>query len=85
MSRDQRPGKVKLYSGSGNPVAGRAAPQGRNAATLPAPTVTASASALADVAEAPESAGSGGAWILVLLFILGSALGGGLFTAFVPF
>ena len=83
MSRDQRPGKVKLYSGSGKPMAGGPASQGRAAA--PPPAVAASASAWTADAAAPESARSTGAWILVLLFIIGGALGGGLFTAFVPF
>ena len=82
MSQDQRPGKVKLYSGSGGRPGGVRAvsggvPQARGAAATPA---AASAALPADAGS-----GSGGqGWLLVALFILASAGGAALFMMFGP-
>ena len=86
MSQDQRPGKVKLYSGSGAPqgvraVSGGGVPQRRGADGKP---VSAPVSAAAAAAGAEAGEGGGQGWLLVALFILGSAAGAALFMTFGP-
>jgi hypothetical protein len=82
MSQDQKPGKVKLYSGGGAKPGGVRAVSGGSGAQRKA---NAAAPAQVAALPAPEDAqGSGTGWLIVLLFVLGCAIGGGLFTAFVP-
>lgn len=82
MSQDQRPGKVKTYSGaSGKPGGVRAvssggAVQGRSGSAV--------ATQAADLPSPDEAQASGTNWLVLILFVLGCAIGGGLFTAFVP-
>jgi hypothetical protein len=86
MSQDQTPEKVKLYSGGGGgtgPRGVRAVSGGGGAAQRRGNAVPATAAPA--LAAAAESRSSGISWLVVILFVLGCALGGGLFTAFVPF
>jgi hypothetical protein len=84
MSTDQSPEKVKLYSGGGGGRPGvravSGAPMGaqRQGEVKPA---AAEAAALV----APEGADSGVNWLVLILFVLGCAIGGALFTLFMPF
>ena len=82
MSQDQRPGKVKLYSGSGGRPGGVRAvsggvPQARGAAA-------AQAGAQPALPAEAASASGGQGWLLVALFILASAGGAALFMMFGP-
>jgi hypothetical protein len=84
MSQDQRPGKVKLYSGGG-----AAAAQQRRRADLQAQAAAspnaAAAGAAAALPAAQAEAGPRLTWLVLLVFVLGCAIGGALFTYFVPF
>jgi hypothetical protein len=87
MSQDQKPGKVKLYSGgSGNKPTGVRAVSGASGAQDRGAGAGGDGAAPAVALPAPEEATRSGPSLLVLmLFVLGCALGGGLFTAFMPF
>ena len=85
MSQDQSPEKVKLYSGGGGGRPGVRAvsgsPGGGQRRTDANPA-GAPAAALAAPAEAVES---GVNWLVLILFVIGCAIGGALFTLFMPF
>ena len=86
MSTDQSPEKVKLYSGGG--AGGRpgvravsGSPGGGQRRTDPVP-----AGAQAAALAAPEQAAESGVnWLVLILFVIGCAAGGALFTLFMPF
>jgi hypothetical protein len=68
MSRDQKPGKIRLVSG---PVP----PQPERRANEPKPSVE------APVQNTPKR---GPGLLLAILFLIGCAAGGALFTAYLP-
>jgi hypothetical protein len=77
MSRDQRPGKIRLVDGQA-----ASAPQRRfDDKRAQAPEASA-----VDAAAEPEAAPAsrGGSIVLTGLFLIGCAAGGALFTALIP-
>ena len=86
MSQDQAPEKVKLYSGgSGGRPGVRAVSGGGAAGQRRRADAAAPAAALAAL-PAPAEAQSGAVnWLALILFVLGCAVGGALFTLLMPF
>ena len=86
MSQDQSPEKVKLYSGGGGGgrpgVRAVSGSPGGGQRRTDAIATGAQAAALAAPAEAAESKTN---WLVLILFVIGCAIGGALFTLFMPF
>ncbi|MDB5670944.1 MAG: hypothetical protein JWO25_1903 [Alphaproteobacteria bacterium] len=79
MSRDQRPAKVKVYSGAGAQPGAAVAAAGRRSRAIQ-PGVATGGAAIAAGAQSAATESGGMPWLIALLFVLGCAIGGGLFT-----
>jgi hypothetical protein len=86
MSTDQAPEKVKLYSGDSGGRRGVRAVSGAGGQRQPESDARAVAEATSAAALAASAEEEGGInWLVLILFVLGCALGGAIFTLFARF